>query len=77
MPSLRALRIQFGDMRETFGFLDLVWDFRQQLRYFDGTKRRLLPQEFLHSFIDCLGGQSGRGFGDDNDARRNKDIFEL
>jgi hypothetical protein len=24
-----------------------------------------------------LGGQSGRGFGDDNDARRNKDIFEL
>ena len=23
------------------------------------------------------GGQSGRGFGDDNDARRNKDIFEL
>ena len=23
------------------------------------------------------GDQSGRGFGDDNDARRNKDIFEL
>jgi hypothetical protein len=23
------------------------------------------------------GGQSGRGFGDDNDTRRNEDIFEL
>jgi len=37
----------------------------------------LLANAFGVGFIDWLGGQSGRGFGDDNDARRNKDIFEL
>ena len=37
----------------------------------------LLAKAFGVGFIDWLGGQSRRGFGDDNDARRNKDIFEL